>query len=196
LGFSAVVRIGKKLIVDTGYPGMTTEGIEHVKKAITILEKDYEVVVTNEGGHLDSVFCPIKQGHIISSHWGVQQLYDETFPGWKVFWIEKQTNKNSNGKWWTEENNFYSPIFNEHVNQKASEWVGDSTETVFEANMLVVDEHNVICIAGHEQSFEKFKQLGITPHVVDFPTRYFWDGGIHCLTVDIRRTGGCLDYFQ
>ena len=73
---------------------MTTEGIEHVKKAITILEKDYEVVVTNEGGHLDSVFCPIKQGHIVSSHWGEQQLYDETFPGWKVFWIEKQTNKN------------------------------------------------------------------------------------------------------
>ena len=87
-------------------------------------------------------------------------------------------------------------VQNEHINKKASKWVGDSTETVFEANMLVVDEHNVICIAEHKQSFEKFKQLGITPHVVDFPPRHFWDGGIHCITVDIRRTGGCLDYFN
>jgi len=195
LGFPGIVRIGKKLIVDTGY-GLDSIGMEHVKKAITLLEKDYEVEVTNEGGHLDSVFCPVKQGHVFSSHWGEQQLYDKTFPGWEVFWIDKEPNKNWNGKWWTKENNFYSPIFNTHVNDKASEWVGDSTETVFEANMLVVDEHNVICIAEHEQSFEKFKQLGITPHVVDFPTRHFWDGGIHCLTVDIRRTGGCLDYFN
>ena len=195
LGFPGIVRIGKKLIVDTGY-GLDTEGIECVKKAITLLGKDYEVVTTNEGGHLDGVFCPIKQGHIFSSHWGEQQMYDKTFPGWEVFWIDKETNNNRNGKWWTEENNFYSPIFNKHVNDKANKWVGDSTETVFEANMLVVDEHNVICIAGHEQSFEKFKQLGITPHVVDFPTRHFWDGGIHCITVDIRRKGGCIDYFN
>ena len=62
--------------------------------------------------------------------------------------------------------------------------------------MLVVDEHNVICIAEHEQSFKKMEQLGITPHVVDFPTRHFWDGGIHCITVDIRRHGGQQNYFN
>jgi len=32
--------------------------------------------------------------------------------------------------------------------------------------------------------------------VVDFPTRHFWDSGIHCITVDIRRQGGCKNYFH
>ena len=193
LGFPGIVRMGKKLIVDTAH-GST--GIENVKKAISLLEKDYEVVVTDEGGHLDSIFCPIKQGHIISSHWGEQQLYDKTLPGWEVFWIDSKEKHVTNGKWWTKENNFYSPIFNKHVNEKASEWVGDSTETVFEANMVVVDEHNIICIAEHEQSFRHMEKLGITPHVIDFRAGHFWDGGIHCITTDIRRRGGCLDYFQ
>jgi len=196
LGFPDIVRIGKKLIVDTASTTAEPERIEHIKKAITFLEKDYNVILTTEGGHLDGVFCPIKQGHIFSSYWGDKKFYDTTLPDWEVFWIEKDDTENYNGKWWTAENNFYSPIFNKHVNEKASDWVGNSLETVFEANMLVVDEHNVICIAEHEQSFKQMEQLGITPHVVDFPTRYFWDGGIHCITVDIRRAGGCLDYFN
>lgn len=195
LGFPGIVRIGKRVIVDTDI-GLDERGMEKIKSAILLLEKDYEVVVTNEGGHLDGVFCPVRKGHIMSSHWGEQELYDKTLPGWEVFWIHSVNKDSRNGKWWTEENNFYSPIFNDHINQKASEWVGDSTETVFEANMLVVDEKNVICIAEHEQTFKKFKQLGITPHVVDFPTRHFWDGGIHCITVDIRRKGGSLNYFD
>ena len=101
------------------------QGIDHLK------DMGYEIQMTTEGGHLDSVFCPIKEGHIISSHWGEKQLYDSTVPGWEVFWIEKENKSLSNGRWWTEENNFYSPIFNKHVNQKAKAWVGDSTETVF-----------------------------------------------------------------
>ena len=62
--------------------------------------------------------------------------------------------------------------------------------------MLVVDEHNVIYIAENEQSFKKMEQLGITPHVVDFPTRHFWDGGIHCVTSDLDRAGTMQDYFK
>jgi hypothetical protein len=100
------------------------------------------------------------------------------------------------GNRWTQENNFYSPIFSKHIEEKAANWVGNNTETVFEANMLVVDEHNVICIAEHEQSFKRMSELGITPRVVDFPTRHFWDGGIHCVTVDIRRERGCENYFN
>ena len=197
LGFPGMVRLGKKIIVDTGYEmndpdqkARVLQGIDHLKNM------GYEIQMTTEGGHLDSVFCPIKQGHIISSHWGEKQLYDSTVPGWEVFWIEKEAKSLANGKWWTEENNFYSPIFNEHVTQKANAWVGDSTETVFEANMLVFDEKNVICIAEHDQLFKQMETMGITPHVVDFSTRHFWDGGIHCITTDIRRSGGCLDYFK
>jgi len=198
LGFPGMVRLGKKIIVDTGYEMKNSENKKQILKAVEYLEDiGYQIVLTSEGGHLDSVFCPIKDRHIFSSHWGEQDFYSKTFPGWDVFWINTETkNKKVNGRWWTAENNFFSPIFNDHINNKAKEWVGDSTETVFEANILVIDEKNVICIAEHEQSFKKMEQLGIRPHVVDFPTRHFWDGGIHCLTVDIRRSGGCRNYFN
>lgn len=194
--FPGVVRIGKRLIVDSGFTDNDIQ-LKKTKEAMSRYEKEYEIFYTNDGGHLDGVFCPIKKGTIFSSHWGEQTFYDKTFPDWEVFWIKKKNPLvHIQGNWWTEENNFYSPIFSKHIQEKAHTWVGNSTETVFEANMLVVDEHNVICIAEHEQSFKRMSELGITPHVVDFPTRHFWDGGIHCVTVDIRRTGGCKNYFD
>jgi hypothetical protein len=196
IGFPGIVRIGKRLIVDTGYTDNDLH-LKKIKEAMQKYEKEYKIFYTNEGGHLDSVFCPVKKDILFSSHWGEQTFYEETFPGWEVFWIKNKKNNNHiQGNWWSEENNFYSPIFSKHIEEKAANWVGNSTETVFEANMLIVDEHNVICIAEHEQSFKRMKELGITPHVVDFPTRYFWDGGIHCVTVDIRREGGCKNYFN
>ena len=195
LGFPGIVRVGKRLVIDYGY-APTAEGMQHINRAVQDLKKHYEVMTTDEGGHLDSVFCPIQKGHIFSSHWGTSEMYKHTFPDWDIFWIPKSESNRIQGNWWTEENNFNSPIFSSHIQKKAANWVGNSQETVFEANMLVVDEHNVICIAEHEQCFKKMEQLGITPHVVDFPTRHFWDGGIHCITVDIRRSGGCKNYFH
>ena len=195
IGFPGVVRIGKRLIVDTGYTENAVQ-LEKIKQAMCRYEKKYEIFHTSEGGHLDSVFCPIKEKLIFSSHWGDKNFYSNTLPGWEIFWIKNNKKKHIQGNWWTEENNFYSPIFSKHIEEKAASWVGNSTETVFEANMLVVDEKNVICIAEHEPSFQRMRELGIEPHVVDFPTRHFWDGGIHCVTVDIRREGGCENYFN
>jgi hypothetical protein len=45
------------------------------------------------------------------------------------------------------------------------------------------------------KEFKAFNQRGITPHVVNFRHRYFWDGGLHCITSDISREGKIKDYF-
>jgi glycine amidinotransferase len=79
--------------------------------------------------------------------------------------------------------------------QYAANWIGNSKETVFEVNMLVVDEKNIICIAENDAACKRLEALGITPHVVNFKTRGFWDGGIHCITLDINRSGDCIDYW-
>ena len=195
--FPGIVRLSNRIIVDPGaniVPGSKHEN--KIKEAISSLEKKYEVIPANGGGHLDSVFCPIKKGQIFSSHWGSDEMYKRTLPDWEVFYIQAERSPMPDKSWWTPDNHFISPIFNKHIEQNASDWVGDSRETVFEANMLVVDEKNVICIAENDHSFKKLETLGITPHVVDFPARFFWDGGPHCITVDIRRTGGCVDYFN
>ena len=194
LEFPGIVRAGTRIIVDTC---SSTDSVvqENIQRAIKYLEKDYKVILTREGAHLDGVFCPIKQGYIFSSHWGNVDLYKKTFPNWNVFWKEKNLSNGYNGRWWVEENNFYSPIFNKYIEEKASNWVGNASETVFEVNILVIDEKNIICLAHDEHSFEQMSKIGIEPHVIDFPTRGFWDGGIHCITVDIRRSGGKQNYF-
>jgi hypothetical protein len=39
------------------------------------------------------------------------------------------------------------------------------------------------------------ESIGITMHFFDFRTRSFWDGGWHCLTLDIQRDDTKNDLF-
>ena len=69
------------------------------------------------------------------------------------------------------------------------DWVGYVEETVFDVNMLVIDENNVVVNNYNEKAFDAFERYNITPHIVNFRHRYFWDGGLHCITSDISREG-------
>ena len=191
--FPSVVRVGKDLYID--YPKNRLDSIAHVEKSIEEFSKNYRVHVTNTGDHSDGVFCPISPGHIFSTHY--KTAYADTFPGWEVFFLADTTRQRvyngHNGNWWLPGVNY--PGVNKKIKEFAKTWLGNSRETVFEVNMLVVDEHNIICIAEDDAACKKLESLGITPHVVDFKTRGFWDGGVHCLTLDIHREGSCIDYW-
>lgn len=63
----------------------------------------------------------------------------------------------------------------------------------------MIDEKNMICIdtSGlHEPLFNLLHKEGINVHVVPWRTRSFWDGGIHCITLDVRRKAKKIDYFS
>lgn len=187
LSFPSTVRVGQDLFIDTQDTRLLSS-LEH-------FSKDYRVHVTSTGDHSDAVFCPVCPGQIFSTHY--QKTYDKTFPKWDVYFLENTTIKRqsngSNGKWWlpgVDYSHYNNLVFN-----MADQWLGDSRETVFEVNMLVIDEQNVICISEDDAACKKLQSIGITPHVIDFKTRGFWDGGIHCLTLDIHRTGNKIDYW-
>ena len=186
--FPSVVRAGVDLFID-----VTQESIlELIKPVLDELAKEYRVHISHTGDHSDAVFCPVAPGQIFSTHY--RQEYENTFPGWDVFFLtdttKKRTENGNNGKWWLPGEDFAQ--FSDQVFER---WTGDSRETVFEVNMLVVDEHNIICIAEDDRACKKLESIGITPHVIDFKTRGFWDGGIHCITLDIHREGNKLDYW-
>ena len=82
------------------------------------------------------------------------------------------------------------------VNTWLDEWLGYVEETVFDVNMLVIDKNNVICNGYNKKVFDAFERYNITPHVVNFRHRYFWDGGLHCITSDISREGKQESYFS
>lgn len=61
--------------------------------------------------------------------------------------------------------------------------------------MLVIDEKNVLVLAYDDLVCRELEKKGITPHVLDFRCRGFWDGGLHCLTLDIHRLGDLQDHW-
>ena len=165
---------------------------------------EYRVMLVRNGGHMDGCFAILKPGLILANHY--YNDYERTFPGWQVIRLDDPTYKAypsqgfpqpypvHNGKFF-DTTVGTNRAFNQHIIQHALDWVGDYTETFFELNCLVIDERNVMMLAENEQLAETLSRHDITVHWVPFRARSFWDGAMHCLTLDIRRRGTIVDYF-
>jgi len=189
-----VTVIGKHLIVDCR---------EHPWLADYIQQccPDRIVVPVMIGGHNDAVFCPVAPGLIISTYHHTN--YTDTFPGWEVKFIENQSwnaipdwKKFKHGnvnKWWVPESDNNTEFAN-FVNTWLTNWVGYVQETVFDVNMLQIDSKTVLVNNYNQEMFEWFKIKKIEPIIVPFRHRFFWDGGIHCITADLYREGEVYQY--
>ena len=87
-------------------------------------------------------------------------------------------------------------IVKEFIDPWLNKWVGYAEETVFEVNMLSVDENTIISLNYQEECHKKLREHGIEPIYCRFRHRNFWDAGLHCLTVDTVREGGMQNYFD
>jgi len=200
LSSACTFMIGKRL-----YIGGTHDRIidtEQYKKNLPEFNK-FDILVSPMDGHMDGNFHPIKPGAILSLC--DVQTYSETFPGWDVCYLPDQswkkvsdfiTLKQKNaGKWWLagEEDN---DEFTHFVETWLQDWVGYVEETVFDVNVLMLDEHHC-CIANpnNEQVNTFLKKHKVEPVYVPWRHRYFWDGGLHCITLDLYREGEQQDYF-
>jgi len=194
-----ITRVGKDLYFGTdSYAQDCSVYKQHIDKEFP----SYRNHIVNTGGHSDGVFCPVCPGLIISLN--DVPTYADTFPGWEVVYLPNQSwdavrpflelKTKNKGKWWIPGfENDQSVI--DTVEQWLGHWTGYVEETVFDVNMLIVDPKNVIVFNYNKQVFDALDRYGITPHVVPFRHRYFWDGGIHCVTSDLHREGGMQDYF-
>jgi hypothetical protein len=189
----SVVRIGQDLYIDTDTHKHTWG---FVSEWLVEQAKDYRVNICDTGGHSDGVFCPVAPGVLVTSHYKTN--YSQSFPGWDVFGIADPTLHNFHyGKNWalSHPSVTNNKTFDRYILDIANKWVGNFKETVYEVNMLVIDQHNIIAMKEHPPLAKYLESLGITMHVFDFRTRTFWDGGWHCLTLDIHRDDSKIDLF-
>lgn len=192
-------RIGKDLYFGTEH---YTDDMNVAEDYFSKLFPNYRCHMVNTGGHSDATFCPVVPGLIVSLY--DVPSYADTFPDWEVVYLPKQSwdavkpfldlKEKNKGKWWVPGEELNNDFTN-FVENWLSHWVGYVEETVFDVNMLVIDEKNVVCNNYNEQVFKAFDRFGITPHIVNFRHRYFWDGGLHCITSDLHREGVQKDYF-
>ena len=68
-------------------------------------------------------------------------------------------------------------------------------ETVFDVNVLVLDEHHVCVNNMNPIVIDFLKKHNMEPVHVPWRHRFFWDGGLHCITLDLYREGRQHDYF-
>lgn len=190
----SIVRLGKDLLIDRSSHEHSWNLME--KDVIPEWGKIFDIQVFDSDGHADSVFCVIGKGKILTSHW--KNDYNE-FKNWEIQRIKQifHSNKNlnyvSNSKnWWVDGINGNYPVFNKHVEQFAYDWVGCANETVFEVNSLLINESLIITTGVPDLETQQwFKKHKVDFIAANMSTRGFWDSGVHCATVDIRRCGSC-----
>ena len=175
---------------------------DNLKKKWQKLFPDYRIHMDIVGGHSDGLFCPVTPGLIVSLP--KEDKYSKSFPNWEVISLPDESwkkvnsflemKKKNRGKWWIdgEENN---DDLIDYIETWLGDWVTYVEETVFDVNMLVIDNKNVMVNGYNKIVWDAFDRYGITPHVVNFRHRYFWDGGLHCNTSDVSRIGDRVDYF-
>lgn len=186
-----VVRMGRDIVIDTYFRDWKYQDEW----------PEYRVHLVNNGGHLDGCFAIMRPGLLLANDYFDD--YDTLFPGWEKITLENPTYWDPigsrpfpmhNGKFWqsTETEN---RMFNQHVIDHALDWVGLYTETYFELNCLVVNESTVVMLGRNPGLEKELNDRGINVVWVPMRARSFWDGGMHCLTLDIRRQSQIEDYF-
>ncbi len=191
-----VVRVGHDVVIDTD--------IFDVSKINFDLSafRDYRITWVKNGGHMDGCFAILRPGLILANQYF--EDYEKTFPGWEciflnepTYWQHRKTpptGSEYNGKFYVEGVAF-NQSFNQHVIQHAETWVGNYTETFFELNCLVVNESTVVMLGYNAELEKTLNSRGITVHWVPFRCRGFWDGGMHCITLDIHRNSTAENFF-
>lgn len=164
--------------------------------------KDTKIIVSALGGHADGVFCPVQPGLIVTTYDYKEHFADTIFKGWELTYTDnsswEQTKniagkiskmlKKTDNRWYVEGEEDNNELI-EFIDTYLNEWVGYCAESVFDVNMLVLDKHNVVVNSYNKKIFDAFKRHKIEPIICNLRHRWFWDGGLHCNTLDIRRDG-------
>jgi hypothetical protein len=192
----SITRVGNTIFVDNNdHPWL----VDYFRTNLP----DYNIVEVTIGGHNDGAYSPIAPGKILSIIG--QNHYQHTFPNWEVLYLPNQSwnlvkgwnqlKSKNDGKWWIDGQDINNDL-TEFVETWLTDWVGYVEETVFDVNCLVLDQHHV-CFTNYNKEVWEFCQRNqIEPIVVPFRHRFFWDGGLHCVTLDLVRDGNSDDYVR
>ena len=162
---------------------------------------NYRIHGVSAPGHGDGAMHPVKEGLILAIK--NEKFYKDYYPDWEVVRVQNMYDqikpllemKNKNrSRWWIkgEENN---QDLIDYIHTWLDHWVTYAEETVFDVNILPINEQNCIVNGYNKAIFDAFDRHGVTPHIVNFRHRWFWDGGLHCITSDIHREGSMKTFW-
>ena len=191
-------RVGNKLIIDQ-------QDWSNISDIILKRYPEFTGANIAVGGHTDGSMNLPKPGLVVCAPWMGPKDFKDTLPGWDVCVIkdphymkgdigswEKESHI-TKGKWWHPEAKSNPELVN-FVEDWLTNWVGFAEESVFEVNMLSVNQSTILSSNHQPEVHKELEKHGIEPIYCRFRHRNFWDGGLHCLTLDTVREGGQEDY--
>ena len=199
---SCIFKMGKDIWFDQSDYLTPTQSGWLKENVLTRPDYRFHEMVTD--GHSDCVFTVLKPGVILTSFWDAGVAYKDDFPNWKLHRVENPSLDRFNDfreelhpgfNWWVPGVN-NAPKFKQYVDTYLSDWVGEVHESVFDVNCLIVNQENVIFGCYDAEVFKYCEQNGINPILCDLRHRFFFDGSVHCCTLDTLREGDCEDYFS
>ena len=150
---------------------------------------------TINAGHVDGCFAVLGHNVIL----GIDPLidYQRYFPGYTVIKVppasyQDQINEFNlmkekvSGVWWLAGEEHNHNLIN-YVESHLKPWLGYVAESIFDVNVLALDA-NTICVSNVTPEVElALKDHDIECIVVPWRHRFFVDGGLHCITLDLYR---------
>jgi glycine amidinotransferase len=183
---ATMFKCGDKLITNCQGPG-TAAGLMWMQRNV---EKNAIVDVGNthqQGwGHIDhgwfmtdddTVFC-------VNINWVPEPLRNK-----KIFALESLFEKFDDVKFITDYQSTGGKYSSAWLDKWLTEWKGYAQEVFFDSNVLVIDPKNVLFSNEQPKIFKLMQSQGINCHVVKQRHGLFWESGIHCLTLDLVRSG-------
>ncbi|MCJ8278335.1 MAG: hypothetical protein HRT44_03190 [Bdellovibrionales bacterium] len=186
-----ILKCGKDLFYSQVQPAHksgkgTLDGIEWMKQ---ILGDEFNLHPVDVGGHLDGKMALLKPGLVAC--WD-PSIIPEKMKSWDIIKVPNTFGKLPESLLNARKKRFYKGF----VEKWLKEWIGYCDETVFDVNMFSVNENLVITNGYNKEIYDQFKSFGIEAWPFHFRHQHFWDGAIHCITLDTVREGGQEDYFS
>jgi hypothetical protein len=150
---------------------------------------------TIDAGHIDGCFAVLGNNVIL----GIDPLinYQQYFPGYTVIRVPPASYQDHindfnimkekvSGVWWLAGEEHNHKLIS-YVESNLKPWLGYVAESIFDVNVLALDE-NTICVSNITPEVESaLKARNIECIVVPWRHRFFVDGGLHCITLDLYR---------
>ena len=172
---------------------------EYWRKKLSVKRK---IITAFNEGHSDGIYCNVGdkiwltngQALPFKKHWPgvpVMELSTSNYgmindwePIEKMF-RSKELHK-TQGRYLIAKNELNATDI-EFIDQYLDKWLGYCEETLFDINLSIIDDKNVMAISQNSLVYDRLESLDIKVHKVPFRHRFFWDGGLHCITNDLVR---------
>ena len=166
-----IYKCGKDLFVSVEQTG-NRKGVEWLQRVLPNFRINVADKIFN---HIDGMFSIIKPGLLLSAL--PKEALPERLRSWDIIKLDTKV--------------YEHPALIDKYSQD-----NDFANTMLDANVLSINEETVLISVHDKVLINKLKKYNVEAIPVEFKHRHFFNQGLHCLVLDLKRKGTMENYFD